>query len=161
MRKIFFLLSSCLLLTGCGGGSGSSPGPVTHKYHIVLTIAPAQNSNSDDLAYGADATGTITISGGGVADYPSQLQFVDANQATVIEDPLACLNNSTHQQTCQFTIHNAYAGPNASTPLSDNFQVTATVDGNAIQSNSVPLTLDGHESASAEFLYTSNTQYNT
>ena len=143
-------LLATLFLAGCGGGSGSAPSPgPSSTYALQISITPpVQNSNNSSLAYGSDAQATVTITGGNVsdADYPTHIQLTSTDPNIMIEDNNDCLSSDAHQTTCQFTIHNIDAGPNASSALSDSIQVQAISNNAAILSNQVPLTLLGYAS---------------
>jgi hypothetical protein len=133
-----------LILTGCGGGSAPAANPA---YIIHLTIAPSNSQvNDNTLAYNADALATVTLSGGSVSDvaYPTQIQLVLADPNIMIEDTNHCLSSDARQATCQFTIHNVYAGPNAGTALTDSIEVQATSNNTTILSNASRLILQGH-----------------
>jgi|GEM_PF-2946565 len=153
--SVCLLLSSSLLLAGCGGSSHPAP---ANQYDIKLSIASKNNANDNSLSYGGDAIATIAITGGSTSDagYPKNIQFIDTNNQTITIDSNNCLKNSNHQKTCQFTIRNVFAGPSAGTPAVDNFHLQATANNVTIQSNSTPMTLIGHESLSSSVFYLKN-----
>jgi hypothetical protein len=144
-----------LFLVGCGGGSSSnSPVIPPTNYGLELSVAlPSQKANEITLPYGgSDAIGTVTITGGSVTDvdYPTQIQVVTTDPNIMIIDMNGCLSQADRQLSCQFTIHNIYAGPGAATSLPDSIQVQAKSNNNTIQSNAVPFTLEGYPSKCSE-----------
>jgi hypothetical protein len=143
-----------LFLVGCGGGSSPTPPTPPTQYSLQLTIAqPSQNANDNTLPYGgSDAIATVTITGGSVTDvdYPTQIQVVTTDPNIMIIDTNGCLSQAARQLSCQFSIHNIYAGPDAATPLVDSIQVQAKSNNNTIQSNAVPVTLQGYPSNCSE-----------
>jgi hypothetical protein len=157
--SIVCLLSLVFLLTGCGGGSKPAPGS---QYSLALSIIPStSHGNGAPLPYAGDALATLTISGGSISDagYPVDLQLVNAASDTLILNTHNCLKNHAHQKTCQFTIHNIYAGPDANKSLVDNIQVQAVAGGTTVQSNNVALTLQGHVSDCSDTLCLSDTTH--